>query len=50
MPAIRAHFVDHREAHGEVLFAKVSELGFEGIVAKPANSVYKAGGGPSGSR
>jgi len=46
MPAIRAHFVDHREVHGEALFAKVSELGFEGIVAKQANSVYKAGRRP----
>jgi ATP-dependent DNA ligase len=34
MPANRAHFVDHREGHGEALFAKVSELDFEGIVAK----------------
>jgi ATP-dependent DNA ligase len=46
MPANRAHFVDHREAHGEALFAKVSELDFEGIVAKQSNSVYTAGRRP----
>ena len=46
MPANRARFVDHREAHGEALFAKVSEWGFEGIVAKQANSVYTAGRRP----
>jgi len=28
------------------LFAKVSELGFEGIIAKQANAVYKAGRRP----
>ena len=46
MPANRARFVDHREARGEAPFAKVSEWGFEGIVAKQANAVYKAGRRP----
>ena len=35
-----------REAHGEALFAKVSELDFEGIAAKQSNSAYTAGRRP----
>jgi bifunctional non-homologous end joining protein LigD len=37
------HYVEHLEAHGEALFAKVCELDFEGIVAKRADSPYRAG-------
>ena len=31
------------EAEGELVFAKVSEMGLEGIVSKRAGSVYKSG-------
>jgi bifunctional non-homologous end joining protein LigD len=41
--AARVHYVEHLEAHGEALFATVCELDFEGIVAKQADSPYKAG-------
>lgn len=44
--ANRVRFVDHREAHGEALFAKVCQSDFEGIVAKQANSVRKVGRRP----
>ena len=37
------HYVEHLDAHGEALFAKVCELDLEGIVAKRADSSYKAG-------
>lgn len=37
------HYVEHLEAHGEALFAKVCELDLEGIVAKQADSPYRAG-------
>ena len=40
------HYVEHLEAHGEALFTKVCELDFEGIVAKRADSSYKAGRRP----
>jgi hypothetical protein len=36
------HIADYREARGEALFAKVSELDF----SKQANSVYKVGRRP----
>src|SRR5215813_14567903 len=36
------HYVEHLEAHGEALFAKVCELDLEGIVAKQADSPYRA--------
>jgi bifunctional non-homologous end joining protein LigD len=41
------HYVEHLEAHGEALFEKVCELDFEGIVAKQADSIYKAGHQPT---
>jgi bifunctional non-homologous end joining protein LigD len=36
-------YVKHLEAHGEALFALACELDFEGIVAKQADSPYRAG-------
>jgi bifunctional non-homologous end joining protein LigD len=39
--APRLHHVEHLEAHGEALFAKVCELDLEGIVAKQAESPYR---------
>jgi bifunctional non-homologous end joining protein LigD len=45
--APRVHCVEHLEAHGEALFAKVCELDLEGIVAKQANSPYRAGRQPT---
>jgi bifunctional non-homologous end joining protein LigD len=41
------HYVEHLEAHGEALFAKVCELDFEGIVAKQADSPHRAGRQPT---
>lgn len=41
--APRLHYVEHLEAHGEALFAKVCELDLEGIVAKQGDSPYRAG-------
>src|SRR5205085_1184082 len=37
------HYVEHLEAHGEALFGEVCKLDLEGIVAKQADSPYKAG-------
>ena len=39
--AVRA--VDHVQGHGRALFASVRELGLEGVVAKRAQSPYRAG-------
>jgi bifunctional non-homologous end joining protein LigD len=36
-------YVDHVEGHGTALFASVRELGLEGIMAKRAQSPYRAG-------
>ena len=44
------HYVEHLEAHGGALFAKVCELDFEGIVAKQADSNIAPAGGRNGSR
>ena len=44
--ALIVHYVDHLEAHGEALFAKVCDLDLEGIVAKQADSTYRAGRRP----
>jgi bifunctional non-homologous end joining protein LigD len=41
--ASRVHYVEHLEAHGEALFAKVCELDLEGVVGKQADSLYRAG-------
>jgi bifunctional non-homologous end joining protein LigD len=41
--APRMHYVEHLEAHGEARFAMVCELDLEGIVAKQADSPYRAG-------
>ena len=35
--------IKHLEAHGSALFAQTLELGLEGIVAKRADSPYRAG-------
>ena len=40
------HYVEHIEAHGEALFAKACELDLEGVVAKRADSPYRAGRRP----
>jgi bifunctional non-homologous end joining protein LigD len=39
--------VGHLEAHGEALFGQVIDLGLEGIVAKRADSPYRAGRQPT---
>ncbi|MGI9305082.1 MAG: DNA ligase D, partial [Gammaproteobacteria bacterium] len=36
-------FSDHIEEHGETMYAHASELGLEGMVAKKADSPYRAG-------
>jgi len=41
------HCVSHLEPHGEALFAKAAELDLEGIVAKRADSPYRAGRQPT---
>ena len=43
-------YLDHVEEEGEVLYQQVQKLGLEGIVAKEADSPYKAAGRPPGSR
>jgi bifunctional non-homologous end joining protein LigD len=43
----RLHYVEHLRIHGEALFAKAVELDLEGIVAKRADSPYRAGRQPS---
>lgn len=34
-------YTDHYVEHGEIMFEKVTELGFEGVMAKRADSPYK---------
>ena len=41
------HYVAHLRTHGEALFAKAVELDLEGIVAKRADSPYRAGRQPT---
>ena len=41
------HYVQHLQEHGEALFAKAVELDLEGIVAKRADSPYRAGRQPT---
>ncbi len=40
-------YLDHFEREGEALFAEVRRMGLEGIVAKQADSRYRAGRSPS---
>jgi len=40
------HYVDHIEARGQEMFAEISRLGLEGVVAKRAESAYRAGRSP----
>jgi bifunctional non-homologous end joining protein LigD len=42
-PAGFIRFLDHFEQDGEVLYEQVQKLGLEGIVAKQADSKYRAG-------
>jgi bifunctional non-homologous end joining protein LigD len=42
-PAGLIRFLDHFEGEGEVLYQQVRKLGLEGIVAKRADSTYRAG-------
>jgi bifunctional non-homologous end joining protein LigD len=42
-PAGLIRFLDHFQGEGEVLYQQVRELGLEGIVAKRADSTYRAG-------
>ncbi|MEP7226921.1 MAG: DNA ligase D [Gemmatimonadales bacterium] len=42
-PAGLIRFLDHFEGEGEVLYQQVLKLGLEGIVAKRADSTYRAG-------
>jgi bifunctional non-homologous end joining protein LigD len=42
-PAGVIRFLDHFETEGEVLYEQVQKLGLEGIVAKRAESPYRAG-------
>jgi len=42
-PAGLIRFLDHFEGEGEVLYQQVRSLGLEGIVAKRADSPYRAG-------
>jgi bifunctional non-homologous end joining protein LigD len=39
-------FLDHFETEGEALYAQVERMGLEGIVAKKADSAYRAGRSP----
>jgi bifunctional non-homologous end joining protein LigD len=45
-PAGLIRFLDHFEGEGEVLYEEVLKLGMEGIVAKRADSTYRAGRSP----
>ncbi len=42
-PAGLIRFLDHFEGEGEILYQQVRKLGLEGIVAKRADSTYRAG-------
>lgn len=42
-PAGPVAYSDHIERHGDALFQEVSKRGLEGLVAKKADSVYRAG-------
>ena len=42
-PAGLIRYLDHFEGEGEVLYQQVQKLGLEGIVAKRADSTYRAG-------
>lgn len=42
-PAGLIRFLDHFQGEGEVLYQQVRKLGLEGIVAKRADSTYRAG-------
>jgi bifunctional non-homologous end joining protein LigD len=46
-PAGLIRFLDHFQGDGEVLYQQVRGLGLEGIVAKRADSTYRAGRSPS---
>ena len=46
-PAGAIRFLDHFEGEGEVLYQQVQKLGLEGILAKQANSPYRAGRSPA---
>ncbi|HEX7599490.1 MAG TPA: non-homologous end-joining DNA ligase, partial [Polyangia bacterium] len=37
------HYVDHIEARGQEMFAEITRLGLEGVVAKRADAPYRAG-------
>jgi bifunctional non-homologous end joining protein LigD len=45
-PAGAIRFLDHFEGDGELLYQQVQKLGLEGIVAKRADSAYRAGRSP----
>ena len=45
-PAGAIRFLDHFEGDGELLYQQVQKLGLEGIVAKQADSTYRAGRSP----
>lgn len=46
-PAGPVRFADHVEEQGEALFAAVRERGLEGLIAKRADSPYRAGRSPA---
>ena len=46
-PAGAIRFLDHFEGEGEVLYQQVQKLGLEGILAKQADSPYRAGRSPA---
>ena len=46
-PAGAIRFLEHFERDGEVLYQQVQKLGLEGILAKQANSPYRAGRSPA---
>ncbi len=46
-PAGLIRFLDHFQGEGEVLYRQVRKLGLEGIMAKRADSPYRAGRSPS---
>jgi bifunctional non-homologous end joining protein LigD len=46
-PSGLIRFLDHFQGEGEVLYQQVRKLGLEGIVAKRADSPYRAGRSPS---
>lgn len=45
-PAGAIRFLDHFEGEGELLYQQVHKLGLEGIIAKRADSPYRAGRSP----